>query len=250
MMVDDPYLAQLLTGFLFLVVAIALLRLASRTGQLAERLLGSAFLLMGISYVISEVSYAFDLETLLEPLAFVSRLVYAVSVMLVALLTRRTLQSDEVWGRWLMYGCAALVALGIGLSVPAGDIGGFLPLRNGAFWLEWTGLLLPFVWMGVAAFVQYGKSRQRVRLGLCEPLRCNRLLLFSLFALIEVFGFFIWAALYIIFESQKLWTPSMDVLYAVTDDLAILTMWLAFFPPARYRSWIESQAASEAAGRV
>jgi hypothetical protein len=149
-----------------------------------------------------------------------------------------------------MYGCAALVALGIGLSVPAGDIGGFLPLRNGAFWLEWTGLLLPFVWMGVAAFVQYGKSRQRVRLGLCEPLRCNRLLLFSLFALIEVFGFFIWAALYIIFESQKLWTPSMDVLYAVTDDLAILTMWLAFFPPARYRSWIESQAASEAAGRV
>ncbi len=239
---------KLLTGLVFVVAAFALLRLASRTGQPAERLLGVCFLFMGASYLLSETPYAFDLAALIEPLSFAGRLSYAVSVLGIAVFVRRVLQSDEDWGSWLVYGSALLITAGLTLSVLGGDLGGFFPLRSGAFWLEWSGLLLPFVWLGVAAFVQYRKARQRVRLGLCDPLRCNRFLLLSLFALFEVCGFFLWAALCIVFESQKLWTPAMDVLYAVTDDLAILTIWLAFFPPARYRSWIESQAASEVAG--
>lgn len=248
--VDYPYLAQLLTGLLFLVVAFALLRLASRTGQAAERWLGVVFLFMGTSYVLSDVPYAFDLEFLIEPFSFAGRLSYAVSVVGIAIFTRRVLQSDEEWARWLVYGSALLVAAGLGLSVLEGDLGGFYPLRSAAFWLEWTGLLLPFVWMGVAAFVQFGKARQRVRLGLCEPLVCNRLLLLSLFGFLQVCGFFIWVALYIIFDSQRQWTAAMDVLYALTDDLAILTIWLAFFPPAPYRSWIESQAIRKGAGET
>jgi len=204
---------------------------------------------MGTSYVFSEMPSPFMLEFLIEPFTFVGRLSYAVAVFAIAIFTRRVLQSDEEWARWLMYGSVLLVSAGIALSVVEGDLGGFYPLGNGAFWLEWAGLLLPFVWMGVAAFVQYGKSRQRVRLGLCDPLVCNRFLLFSLFSLFEVCGFFLWAALYIIFESQMLWTPAMDVLYAAADDLAILTIWLAFFPPAPYRRWIGSQEATEGSRR-
>jgi hypothetical protein len=249
-MVDDSYLASFLTGLLFLVVALALLRLASRTGQAAERLVGVSFLFMGTSYVFSETPSAFDLESLIGPLSFAGRLSYAISVLAIAVFTRRVLESDEAWARWLVYGSALLVALGLGLSVLEGDLGGFYPLRSGAFWLEWTGLLLPFVWTGVAAFVQHGKARQRVRLGFCDPLSCNRLLLWSLFALFQVCGFFAWAALYIIFESQRQWTATMDVLYVVTDNLAIATIWLAFFPPALYRSWIDSQAVSEGAGET
>jgi hypothetical protein len=244
-MVDDPYLAQLATGLVFLVTAFALLRLALRTGRAAERLLGVSFLFMGASYVFSEVPYAFDLEFLIEPFSFAGRFFYAVGVLAIAVFVRRVLESDEDWGRWLVYGSALLITAGLVLSVVEGDLGGFYPLRSGAFWVEWTGLLLPFVWMGVAAFVRLGKARQRVRLGFCEPLHCHRLLLLSLFALLEVCGFFIWLALYIIFESQRVWTAGMDVLYALTDDLALVTIWLAFFPPARYRSWIESQASTE-----
>jgi hypothetical protein len=247
-MVDDPYLASFLTGLLFLVLAVALLRLASRTGQAAERLLGVSFLFMGASYVFSEAPYAVGLESLIGPFSFAGRLSYAAGVVAIATFTRRVLQSDEEWARWLMYGSALLIALGLGLSVLEGDLGGFYPLRSGAFWLEWTGLLLPFIWMGVAAFVQYGKARQCLRLGLCEPLLCNRLLLLSLFALLQVCGFFIWATLDIIFDSQRLWTTAMDVLNGATDDLAIVTIWLAFFPPALYRSWIDNQAVTEGAG--
>ena len=42
----------------------------------------------------------------------------------------------------------------------------------------------------------------------------------------------------------------MDVIYAATDDLAIATIWLAFFPPALYRSWIDSRAVTEGPGEV
>jgi hypothetical protein len=244
-MVDDPYLAQLVTGFLFLIMAVPLLRLAFRTGQAAERLLGVFFLFAGISYVIGELAYVFDLESLLEPLVFLSRIPYAVAVLAIAVFAHRVLQSDEGWGRWLIYGSASLIAAGLVLSVTEGDLGGFYPLRGAAFWLEWIGLLLPFVWLGVAAFVQFGKARQRVRLGLCDPLHSHRLLLLSLFALIEVCGFFIWVALYVVLDSQRQWTPAMDVLYAVTDDLALVIIWLVFFPPARYRRWIDRQAIAE-----
>jgi hypothetical protein len=247
---DASYLASFPTGLLFLVVALALLRLASRTGQAAERLLGASFLFMGASYVFAEVPYVFDLESLLGPLSFAGRLSYAISVVAIAVFTRRVLQSDEAWARWLVYGSASLVALGLGLSVLEGDLGGFHPLRGGAFWLEWTGLLLPFVWMGVVVFVQYGKARQRVRLGFCDPLSCNRFLLWSLFALFQVCGFFVWAALYIVFDSQRQWATAMDVLYVVNDHLSIATIWLAFFPPALYRSWIDGQAVTEGAGET
>ena len=43
-MVDDPYLAQVITGLSFLVLAFGLLRLASRTGAAAERLLAKEVL--------------------------------------------------------------------------------------------------------------------------------------------------------------------------------------------------------------
>ena len=249
-MVDDPYLAQLTTGLFCLVMAFALLRRAFRTGQTAEQLLGVSFLFMGASYVFSEMGYALDLESLIEPFTFVGRVFYAVGVLAVAVFARRVLESDEDWSRWLVYGCGLLITAGLVLSLVEGDPGGFYPLRSGAFWLEWIGLLLPFVWMGVAAFVQFGKARQRVPLGFCEPLHCHRLLLLSLFALLQVCGFFIWVALYIIFESQRQWTAGMDLLYAATDDLALVTIWLAFFPPARYRSWIERQPATEDIGKA
>lgn len=246
-MVDDPYLAQFVTGLLFLVMAVPLLRLAFRTGQTAERLLGVFFLFAGISYLISELPYALDLESLIEPLAFLARIPYAVAVLAIAVFARRVLQSDEDWGRWLVYGSASLIAAGLVFSVMEGDLGGFYPLHSAAFWLEWIGLLLPFAWLGVVAFVQFGKARQRVRLGFCDPLHCHRLLLLSLFALIQVCGLFIWVALYVVLDSQRQWTTAMDVLYAVTDDLALVIIWLAFFPPARYRRWIDRQAVAEGA---
>jgi hypothetical protein len=248
-MIDAPYVAQIITGLSFLVLAFGLLRRASRTGAAAERLLGVVFLLMGTSYAFSETPYVFQLPLLEAPFSLLGRISYAASVILLAVFTLRVLQHDEAWARWLVCSSASLIAAGLGLAVWEEDWGGFQPLRSYGFWIEWVGLLVPFVWMGLAAFAQFGRAREQARLGLCNPLLSNRFLLLSLFGLLQVCGFFAWAVLYIIFESQRLWTAEMDVLYALTDILSILTIWLAFFPPAPYRRWIGSQQATEGAGR-
>lgn len=244
-MVDDPYSAQVLTGFLFVVVAVALLARAARNDGAAERLLGVAFLLMGTSYAFSEAPYAFELADLIAPFTLLSRITYAVSVIVIAVFTLRILQGEESWARWLVCASALLAFAGIALAVVEEDWAGFNPLRSYGFWLEWVGLLIPFVWMGLAAFAQLVKARERVRLGLCDPLVSSRFLLLSLFGFFQVCGFFIWAALYILFESQRLWTNQMDVLYAATDLLSLAVVWFAFFPPAPYRRWIGSHADAE-----
>ena len=45
---------ELLAGIFFVVAAVPLLRLAGRTQQIPERILGIAFLLMGVSYLFYE----------------------------------------------------------------------------------------------------------------------------------------------------------------------------------------------------
>lgn len=249
-MVETPYFAEVLGGISFLVVAFLLLRRASRTGAASDRLLGVAFLLMGTSYVFSEAPYAFQLESLLAPFSLIGRIIYAVSVIGIAVFTLRVLQSDESWTRWLVYSSALLAAGGIGLTVLEEDWGGFQPLRGHGFWLEWVGLLVPFVWMGLAAFAQFGKTRKRVRMGLADPLLSSHFLLLSLFGFFHACGFFVEAAIYIIFESQGQWTAAMDVSYAAFDMLSALAVWLAFFPPVFYRNWIGSTTAVEGSQNI
>lgn len=248
-MVDIPHLAAVISGLSFLVVALGLLLRASQTGAAPERLLGVAFLLIATSYVFSVVPYAFEIEPLLAPFSLVSRITYAVSVISIAVFTLRVLQSDETWTRSLVYGSALLMAAGIGLTVLEDDLSGFNPLRSYGYWLEWTGLLLPFVWLGLAAFAHFGRAREQVRLGLCDPIVSNRFLLLSLFGLFEVCGFFVEVALYIISESQQIWTAGMDLLYAVPDLLSVVAVWLAFFPPALYRKWITGAAPGSSASQ-
>jgi hypothetical protein len=248
--VEIPYLAEALSGLLFLVVAFLLLRRASRTGAGSERLLGVAFLLMGTSYVFSEAPYAFQLESVLAPFSLIGRITYAVGVIGIAVFTLRVLQSDESWTRWLVYSSALLAAAGIGLTVLEEDWAGFKPLRGYGFWLEWVGLLVPFVWMGLAAFAQFGKARERARMGLGDPLLSSRFLLLGVFGLFQTCGFFVEAAIYIIFESQRQWTIAMDVAYAATDILSAFAVWLAFFPPVFYRSWIGSTTVAKGSQNI
>jgi len=240
--VEIPYVAEAVTGLLFVVLALGLLRRAIRTDSIAERLLGVVCLLMAASYAFSDAPYAFGLQMLIEPFSLLGRISYAASVIFLAIFTLRVLEGDEPRVRWLVWGSAGLITTGLGLGVLEEDWAGFRPLNSYGFWLEWSGLLVPFVWMGVAAFARFAKVRERARMGLSDPLLSIRFLLLSLFGLFQVLGYFIWAALYIIFESQRQWTTEMDILYAVTDILSILTIWLAYFPPACFRSWIAGAA--------
>jgi hypothetical protein len=164
-MEDHAYLGELLSGIVYLIAGLRLLRLGRRTGEAPERLLGATFLFMGVSAELYAFSALPAFASLWTPLNFAGRVTYApVSVMLV-LFTGRVFRPGEHWTVWCVWGTAALFLFGIGGSVLVGDWEGF-SVSNRWFWLEWLGITLPFGWAGAEALAQHVRARRRVRLGL------------------------------------------------------------------------------------
>jgi hypothetical protein len=143
-------------------------------------------------------------------------------------------------------GIGALLVAGVAGSALGGDWEGY-SISNGWFWLEWVGYTIPFGWAGAEAFNQYRQSRRRLPLGLCEPLVCNRFLLWSLFAIMQVSICLAILPQYASYEQHDLFSATWDTLIGAGEILSVATIWLVFFPPAAYRRWIEGTAAPLAA---
>ena len=175
------YIGELATAFFYLAVGLQLTRLASRTRETPERLLGLLFLVTGTSYLV----YSFPIPALWTPLAFAGRVIYLPAPVIVALFTRRVFRPDDAWAAWLVRGTAVLLVVGVTGSVVSGDLEGF-SISNPWFWPEWLGYTLPFGWAAGEALHQYAQARRRLKLGLCDPLVCNRFLLWGLFGVMQV----------------------------------------------------------------
>ena len=140
-----------------------------------------------------------------------------------------------------MWGSAILLVTGVGGSVRGGDWEGF-SISNGWFWLEWVGYTLPFGWAGTEAFVQYHQARRRVRLGFCDPLVCNRYLLWALFGVIQVCLVLVILPQYAEYETTNQFTAMWDALYGAIVIVSLVMIWLVFFPPVFYQRWINGNA--------
>jgi hypothetical protein len=116
------------------------------------------------------------------------------------------------------------------------------------FWLEWASYTLPFGWAAAEAFRQYLQMRRMVRIGLCEPSVCNRMLLWSIFGGIQLAGCFVVIGQYAAYERENLFSSTWDFLYSGTMLAALVVMWIAFFPPAIYVRWINAATAQSKSG--
>ncbi len=243
-MEGHAYIGELLAGMVYLIVAVRLLRLAQRTGEVPEKLLGAIFLFMGTSaglYVLPTLS---PFESLWTPLSFVARVTYLPAAVMVALFTRRVFRPAERWGGWLVWGTAILLVIGVGGSAIGGDWEGF-SISNGWFWLEWVGYTLPFGWAASEAFAQYRQARRRVRLGLCAPLVCNRYLLWALFGTLQVCLSLVLLPQYAEYETTNQFTAMWDALYGTIEIVSLVMIGLVFFPPDFYQRWINGNAPVE-----
>lgn len=108
---------------------------------------------------------------------------------------------------------------------------------------------LVFAWMACEAFAGHLAFRRRARIGLGNPMVANRLLLWGLSAVpsfavsVVAIGMYVTArdAADIVVRQNQ-----VGPVYGTLAALAASTLWLAFFPPASYQSWIE-RSSSEAA---
>ena len=84
-------------------------------------------------------------------------------------------------------------------------------------------------------------------MGLCEPLVCNRFLLFGLFGVTQILAILFEIPMYIEYATTSSFSHWMDQVLGALEMLTISCIWLAFFPPAAYRGWIQTAQAMPAA---
>jgi hypothetical protein len=232
---------ELIASLVYLIAGARMVRLSSRSKEIPERLLGASFLLMGLGSLFYSLSELLELEAAWAPLNFLGRISYVMALILVAIFTRRVFRPEERWGHWIVYGVIGLLVTGVGGSAATGDWVGF-SISSGWYWLEWVGYLVPVVWTCAEATTEHIQARRRVRVGLCEPLVCNRLLLWASFAALQVCVNLVAAGQYAAFEREGFFNAGWDYLYSAVSISSLLMMWVAFFPPAFYRRWVDRVA--------
>jgi hypothetical protein len=238
---SHAYIGELLAGIVYLIVGVRLLRLGRRSGEVPERLLGTTFLFMGLSSACYVLPVFSAFESLWTPLNFAGRVTFLPAAVMLALFTRLVFRPENRWGSWLVWGSAILLVTGVGGSIRGGDWEGF-SISNGWFWLEWVGFTVPFGWAGSEAFAQYRQARRRVRLELCDPLVCNRYLLWALFGALQACSCLVLLPQYSEYETTSQFTATWDALYGVSIIASLVMIWLVFFPPALYQRWINGVA--------
>jgi len=240
------YIGELLTSIFYLVVGARLLKLASRTGQVPERLLGVLFLFSSASYLAYVSPMVFNEDWLWTPLSFLGRVLYLPIPALLAIFTRQVFRPKSRWAVWFVWASVVLPVAGVGGSALGGDWEGY-SLANPWFWAEWVGYTLPFGWAGAEAFSQYAKARRRRKHGLCDPIVCNRFLLWGIYAVLTVIASLLILPMYAHYARHGEFAAIWDRLVGAAEIASIAAIWVVFFAPAFYRSWINGSAPVEKA---
>ena len=244
-MEEQAYVGELISALVYLYAGTRLLRLSSRSGEVPERLLGTMFLVTGASFLLYDLPIILDSESLWTPLSFAGRVAYLPAPVLLAVFTRRVFRPEGAWAARMAPLCAALLIAGVGGSVWSGDLEGF-SIGSPWFWAEWTGYTLPYVWAGAEAFAQYGQARRRFRLGLCDPLVCNRYLLWGCFGAMQVLVCVAVIPAYADYEEGGAFLATWDALISAGEIFSLSLIGLIFFAPVVYQRWIQSVATAKA----
>ena len=243
-MLENGWIGEFIAGIIYVIVGFRLARLASRTGERPERLLSAMFFFSGASYLIYTVPMVIPIDALWTPFNFAGRAIYIPAPILIAVFTREVFRSDARFSAWMVYATAALMVVGVGVSAMLGDWEGF-SLGNPFFWVEWAGYTIPFVWAGLEAFGQYRSSLRRQRLGLCDRMVCNRLLLWSIWGMAQVALSVVLLLMYAHYAIYNSFSPFHDGLTGVIELFALGLIFLVFFPPRFYHKLVSGSAGSE-----
>jgi len=134
-----------------------------------------------------------------------------------------------------------MIVTGVMLSALQGHWDGF-SIADPGFWLEWVGYTLPLAWAGLEAFAEYRKARLRLPLGLCEPIVCHRLLLWSLFGALQLGTSLVVLPQYAEFDRNGVFAATWDFLGGAMELLSAAAVCLIVFDPAVYRRWVNRVA--------
>jgi len=260
-------IAGLVSGInllLSVVIGVRLLRLSRSSAAgpeiwLAIYFLLGAFLGMGLSNVVY-MSWADPAMALPPNVSSVLNALYIFGVTAgmgcLYVFTWLTFHRNEAWARALVGVVSVLMVAGYSGIAISGDFE--LSLLPGvAYWITWAARTSVFLWLLIETFRYWRLLRRRLRLGLADPLVANRFLLWGIWSSVMLLMGLIdplaraWYVLNVGTGDQ--WVPELGasatvMLVTVSSglvSLAVITLYLTFFPTQRFRRWVERRAPRE-----
>ena len=246
------------------IIGVRLLRLARNASAgpeiwLALYFLVAAFLGMGLSNFVY-MSWADAAMALPDDVSRVLNALYifgtTAGMGCLYVFTWLTFRRDDAWARVLVGTVAVVMVAGyVGIAM-SGDF--TLSLVPGAaYWITWAARTSVFLWLLIESFRYWSLLRRRLRLGLADPLVANRFLLWGIWSSVMLLTGLIdplarlWYVLNVGAGSQ--WVPELArpiavMLVTVSSGLlllAVITLYLTFFPTQRFRCWVERRALRE-----
>lgn len=235
-----------------LTVGTRLLLLARRTREWPEWALGTSLVLvMGVAYpgmilLEADLGWRVDVERALM-IAFNAAM--NVGFLLLYVFTARVFRPTARWPRALVGLAASTFATHLILvAIALGSTDDLSSVR-----LEVTryGLLslvpasAAYVWSGLEAMAHWRVLRRRERLGLVDPVLCDRMWLWSMLAASSVAGSTV-TGVYLVLGIDVLTSPSAMLITSITGLAQGFFMWLTFLPPAAYVAFVRRRAGSPA----
>jgi hypothetical protein len=227
-----------------LFVGTRLLILARRTRGFPEFIVGMGFLMVGGSgYPLSAIS-GYGVKTVGEvlfPAYVVGHVVTLLGIFCFVLFTWKSFRPEAGWARTLVVVTGiGLLTIGCGCIVTFAGSDPSLPSHLAAHGWNTAGYLffsVPFAWSAVEAQQAFRASRRREAIGLADPVVTNRLMLWSLFAIVALV--MVAGNLFAQLSGQPIFASSVALL--ATGVGSIVTsgaLYLAFAPPARYLDFV------------
>jgi hypothetical protein len=229
------------------VVGARLLRLAARTRELPDFVVGLAvFESAGVAYpliLLSSLGAAGSLSfEVTKVVSALSTFAVALGWTCVYLFTQRVFRPGEKWAIALACGGAGImwygVVAGARFVLAAPDLATLASTsENPTIWIQVGGFLV-FTWTALEGLRCWEQARRRRALGLADPLVVNRFLLWSLFGATALLCIVPSLAMTVAGVEGAVASPTSRWCVAVGGFGGAVALQLGFLPPARYRAWI------------
>jgi hypothetical protein len=236
------------------VLGVRLLRLARRTGEAPELIMGSAFLSAGVlGYVLMLIGTG-GAQAMPEAVAmrffFAGYLAISGGVILTYLFVWRVFRPSSTLARILVgIVCPIVAVTGLPFALPT--LGNIDAQPSGLSWaIFWLGHAVRIgagAWGALEAGQYYLAMRKRLRLGLAEPVVANRIALWGVASLGAVI---IFASTAVANSSGgstgEVMSPGQILLISSVTLCVATCQWLAFLPPSWYVAWVNRRARAAA----
>jgi len=227
-------------------LAVRMLRLARRTRELPELMIGLHMVALVLGYLIEFVGMEIGSShsSVGVWLGGTANLLYALSIFVYLLFTWKVFAPNSRLAPILVMATTLSLAVGWTGEVLTTDFG-FSAARFAGpwFWIAFVPRMIGMGWASFEALSHHGKLRRRLALGLADPLTTNRLMLWALAALSEWLIYLAVAVTILAGRPDGFLTGNAALWVSAFGVAGSICMWIGFFPPETYRRWIAERAA-------